>query len=49
MKAENIREITINGYYKYTFGSYASEDDASQALDRYKSDSGNNGAFIVTY
>lgn len=48
-KAQDIREIAINGYYKYTIGSYTSEDDASQALDRYKSESGNNGAFIVTY
>ncbi len=48
-KADNIREIVINGYYKYTIGNYSSEDDASQALDRYKSESGNTGAFIVTY
>lgn len=46
---DEIREITINGYYKYTIGHYTLEDDASQALDRYKSESGNVGAFIVTY
>lgn len=39
----------INGYYKYTFGNYKSENEAKQALSIYKAQSGNTGAFIVSY
>lgn len=48
-KAENIREILKDGYYKYTIGSYQSEKEALSELKTYKSNSGNSGAFIVTY
>ena len=39
----------INGYYKYTFGNYKSEYEAKVALNKYKAQSGNRGAFIVSY
>ena len=48
-KAEEIREIRINDYYKYTIGNYQNENEAQVGLDNYKSTSGNTGAFIVRY
>jgi len=48
-KATNIREINIDGYYKYTIGNYESEKEAKAALKSYKTESGRVGAFVVTY
>ena len=44
-----IREVKIDGYYKYTIGNYSKMNIANKALSDYKSNSGNTGAFIVTY
>jgi len=49
LHAEDIREIKIDAYYKYTIGSYESEKEAQSALKAYKAKSGRVGAFIVTY
>lgn len=49
-KAETeIREVKINGYYKYTIGSFLNLEVAEKALIEYKIKSGNTAAFIVTY
>ncbi|GEM_PF-3098005 len=48
-KAEDIREIIYDGLYKYTIGNFSSERDAYRQLRIYKEQSGNTGAFIVTY
>lgn len=48
-KAEDIREIKINEYYKYTIGNFQNETEAMSGLEEYKNTSGNTGAFIVTY
>ncbi len=48
-KAEDIREITKDGYFKYTTGSFSTEREALKQLRLYKEKSGNTGAFIVTY
>jgi hypothetical protein len=44
-----IREIKIDGYYKYTIGNYSNMNQANKQLSDYKQNSGNTGAFIVTY
>ena len=46
---ENIREIKIGMYYKYTIGKYSNENAAENALEAYRSKSGNAAAFLVTY
>ena len=46
---ENIREIKIGMYYKYTIGKYSNENAAENALKAYRSKSGNAAAFLVTY
>jgi hypothetical protein len=48
-KAEDIREIKINDYYKYTIGNYKNRKEASKGLKEYKASSGNTAAFLVTY
>lgn len=48
-KAENIREVSINGYYKYTIGEYKTEEEAEKQRGIYHKNSGNTGAFIVRY
>ena len=48
-KAENIREIKINDYYKYTIGNFKNRKEASEGLKEYKASSGNTAAFLVTY
>ena len=49
----NINEIIstyrVNGYYKYTVKSFKNENEARAALINYKSQSGNTGAFVVSY
>lgn len=44
-----IREIKIDGYYKYTIGNYSDMEEANEELTNYRNNSGNPGAFIVTY
>ena len=46
---EDIREIKINKYYKYTIGKYSNEKAAESALEAYRSKHGNTAAFLVTY
>lgn len=48
-KAENIREVSVNGYYKYTIGTYQTVEEAERQRQIYHKNSGNTGAFIVTY
>jgi hypothetical protein len=44
-----IREIKVDGYYKYTIGNYSEMNAARSGLADYRQKSGNAGAFIVTY
>lgn len=46
---DEIREIQLNGYYKYTIGNYSNMSAANKGLADYKKSSENTGAFIVTY
>ncbi len=46
---EPIRTHRLNGYYKYTFGNYKSENEARDALRNYKAQTGNTEAFVVSY
>lgn len=48
-KADNIREVMIKGYYKYTIGAYGTLEEAEYQMKVYHKSSGNTGAFIVTY
>jgi len=46
---ETIDTYLIDGYNVYTFGNYQSKDVARAALNDYKTQSGNQDAFIVSY
>jgi len=46
---EDIREVKIGVYYKYTIRKYSNKDAAKGGLDTYRSKSGNTNAFLVTY
>ncbi|RLD39411.1 MAG: hypothetical protein DRI74_00840 [Bacteroidetes bacterium] len=46
---ETINVYKVNGYNKYTIGSYNNENEARAALKDYKAESGNTSAFIVSY
>lgn len=46
---ELITLFKVNGYNKYTFGTYTNENEARAALKNYKAQSGNTSAFIVSY
>lgn len=46
---EPISVYQINGYYKYTIGNYTSENEARTSLKNYKLQTGNAGAFLVSY
>lgn len=48
-KVEDIREIQIDGYYKYTIGSYQTQKEAINRMKEYNANSFSSGAFIVTY
>lgn len=45
----DIREIIVDGYYKYTIGNYQNLNEAKEALRLYHKNSNNNGSFLVTY
>ena len=45
----DIREIIVDGYYKYTIGNYQSLKEAKEALRLYHENSSNTGSFLVTY
>lgn len=46
---ESVKTYVIDGYNVYTIGNYQSKDEARAALNNYKTQSGNQDAFIVSY
>ncbi|MBN2237557.1 MAG: SPOR domain-containing protein [Bacteroidales bacterium] len=47
--SETITTHRVDGYYKYTIGEYTNQSEARAALKNYKAQSGNEGAFVVSY
>lgn len=46
---EPIANYQVDGYIKYTIGNFKSLAAAKAALNTYKTNSGNSGAFLVSY